>query len=94
MTIKTNLILSTLAALTLGLVSCASPGAGPSGAEHSVSAGVKKYTSDKCIVTDNKLGSMGDPVTYVHNGQEVKFCCAPCIKKFKENPDKYLATLN
>ena len=91
---KTNILLSALAALALGLVSCASP-SGPSGAGgQTVSTGVKQYTSDKCIVTDNQLGSMGDPVSYVHNGQEVKFCCAPCVKKFKANPDKYLAKLN
>lgn len=91
-------LLSGLAALglTLGLVSCATPGGGSTDphAGHNMQTGVKKYTSDKCIVTDNRLGSMGDPITYVHNGQEVKFCCAPCIKKFKANPEKYLAKLN
>lgn len=54
---------------------------------------VKPYLSDKCIVTDNKLGSMGDPVTKVYNEQEVKFCCAPCIKKFEKEPNKYLAKI-
>ena len=55
--------------------------------------GVKPYTSDECIVTDNELGSMGDPIIMVHEGQEVKFCCKPCVKKFKRNPAKYLAKL-
>jgi YHS domain-containing protein len=26
----------------------------------------------------------------VHNGQEVKFCCKPCVAKFNRNPEKYL----
>ena len=80
---------------SLSVSSCASPSGSPGGGQ-SVSTGVKvkSYTSDLCIVTDNKLGSMGDPVSYVHNGQEVKFCCNPCIKKFKANPEKYLAKLN
>ena len=56
-------------------------------------SGVKPYPFDYCIVMNSKLGSMGDPVTRVYNGQEVKFCCAPCIKKFEKNPEKYLAKL-
>lgn len=43
-----------------------------------------------CVVTGNKLGSMGDPVSITHEGKEVKFCCSPCIKKFNANPKKYL----
>ena len=39
----------------------------------------KPYTLDTCIVSDNELGSMGDPISYNHDGQEVKFCCKPCI---------------
>jgi hypothetical protein len=53
----------------------------------------KPYTKDICIVTDNKLGSMGRVITKVHNGQEVKFCCKPCIKKFEKNPDRFLKKL-
>jgi YHS domain-containing protein len=53
-------------------------------------AEVKTYPSDVCIVSGNKLGSMGTPVPMIHNGQEVKFCCKPCIGKFKKNPEKYL----
>ena len=56
-------------------------------------AKVKSYTRDTCIVSDNKLGSMGSPVTKVYGDQEVKFCCKPCIAKFEKNPAKYLAKL-
>lgn len=52
------------------------------------------YPLKTCIVTDNDLKSMGDPVTIVHEGQEVKFCCAPCEKKFLKNPAKYLEKLS
>jgi YHS domain-containing protein len=65
------------------LASCAATG----------SAGVKTYTKDTCIVTDNKLGSMGTPVTKVYDGQQVKFCCKPCVGKFEKNPAKYLAKI-
>lgn len=55
--------------------------------------GVKPYPKDTCIVTDNKLGSMGTPITKVYADQEVKFCCKPCIAKFEKDPQKYLAKL-
>ena len=54
---------------------------------------VKPYTRNTCIVSDNKLGSMGTPITKVYGDQEVKFCCKPCIAKFEKDPQKYLAKL-
>ncbi len=92
-----TIVMGAFVASFSGLVSCAStsttaaPAASTSGG--SAMRGVKPYTSDMCIVTDNKLGSMGDPITIVHEGQEVKFCCKPCVSKFKKNPGKYLANL-
>ncbi len=53
----------------------------------------KKYPLNDCLVTDNELGSMGKVVTKVYDGQEIKFCCKPCIKKFDANPAKYLGKL-
>ena len=68
------------------LASCAAGGAGST-------AGIKRYTRDTCVVSDNKLGSMGAPVTRTYGDQEVKFCCKPCVGKFEKNPGKYLAKL-
>ena len=48
------------------------------------------YSKDTCIVSDNKLGSMGTPVTKVYGNQEVKFCCKPCVAKFEKDPQRYL----
>lgn len=67
------------------LASCAGTG--------TAASGVKPYPKDTCIVSDNKLGSMGTPVTKVYADQEVKFCCKPCIAKFEKDPQKYLAKL-
>lgn len=72
---------------TLTLSSCAT------GSTTNDQAKIKQYPLKTCIVTDSKLGSMGDPITKVYNGQEVKFCCAPCIKKFEANPEKYLTKI-
>ncbi len=57
------------------------------------SADVIPYPSDVCIVTDNKLGSMGDPVVKVYGNREIKFCCRPCVKEFEEDQDRFLAKL-
>lgn len=58
-----------------------------------VAAEAKPYPLQVCIVSGNELGSMGKIVTKVHEGQEIKFCCKPCVKKFDANPAKYLAKL-
>lgn len=68
------------------LTGCASP-------QSAAAASAKPYPLKVCLVTDNDLGSMGTPVTLVHEGQTVKLCCKPCVKKFKANPQKYLSKL-
>ena len=52
------------------------------------------YRSDRCVVMDSKLGSMGDPIVKVYDGQEVKFCCEPCVEEFEADPEFYLAEIN
>ncbi len=56
-------------------------------------AAANPYPLDVCIVSGEKLGSMGDPITIVHKDQEIKFCCDSCPPKFKEDPAKYLGKL-
>ena len=50
---------------------------------------VKPYPLDKCVVSDEKLGSMGKPYVFTNNTQEVKLCCKDCLKEFKKEPAKY-----
>lgn len=54
---------------------------------------VKPYKPDTCIVSDEKLGEMGKPYVFVHEGQEIKLCCKSCLKKFDKEPAKYLKKL-
>jgi YHS domain-containing protein len=56
-------------------------------------ATAKPYPLDVCLVSGEKLGSMGEPVSMVHEGQEIKFCCDSCPPKFKKDPAKYLGKL-
>lgn len=67
--------------------------AGCSSTEKKTSGGATVYPFKTCIVTGNTLGSMGDTVTEVFEGREIKFCCEPCVRKFHKNPAKYLAKL-
>ena len=70
--------------LSLVLFSCTSTPKAPA---------VRPYTLDTCVVMDSKLGSMGDPIVRVYNGQEVKFCCEPCVDEFESDPEFYLEKL-
>ena len=58
-----------------------------------LSAAAKPYPLKVCLVTDEVLGSMGKIITKVYDGQEIKFCCKACIKKFEADKAKYLAKL-
>ena len=87
------------------LIPASSPAAGaccPSGktgAPAAAEAAKPAYPLTTCVVSGEKLGSMGDAVDYVHKEEGkpdrlVRFCCASCIKKFKKDPAKYLAKLD
>jgi uncharacterized UBP type Zn finger protein len=51
---------------------------------------VKPYELQTCLISGEKLGEMGEPVTAVYEGQEFKFCCADCKKKVDADPAKHL----
>jgi YHS domain-containing protein len=52
------------------------------------------YPLDHCIVTGEKLGSMGDPVIKVYDGREVRFCCGGCVKTFERDKVKWTKKLD
>ena len=55
---------------------------------------VKPYPLKTCLVSGEKLGGdMGKPITLIHQGQEMKFCCKDCVKDFKKNPEKWMKKL-
>ncbi len=53
----------------------------------------KPYPLKTCITDDEKLGSMGDPYVFTHEGREIKLCCSGCLDDFKKNPAKYIKKL-
>lgn len=52
------------------------------------------YPLETCVVTGQKLGSMGDPLEYVAGNRLVRFCCQGCVKSFEKEPQKYLSKLD
>ena len=48
------------------------------------------YPLETCLVADKKLGSMGKPHTFVHEGRQIKYCCIGCDDEFQANTAKYL----
>ncbi len=50
----------------------------------------KPYALKTCAVTGEKLGGMGEPYTFTHEGREIKLCCKGCLKEFKKDPAKYI----
>lgn len=65
----------------------------PNGGETTKKEEVKPYKLDTCIVSDEKLGEMGEPFVFTHEGQEIKLCCKKCKAKFDKDPAKYLKKL-
>jgi hypothetical protein len=51
---------------------------------------VKPYPLKTCVVSDGKLGEMGDPYVFTYKGREIKLCCKGCLKAFDKDPAKYI----
>ncbi len=52
------------------------------------------YPLKTCVVSDEKLGEMGKPYVFKHEGREVQLCCESCKKDFKKDPAKYMKKLD
>lgn len=52
------------------------------------------YPLDTCAVSGQPLGSMGDPIEYVHNNRLVRLCCAMCEPAIEENPSEHMKKLD
>ncbi len=88
---KTLLKMSVLAALAGAFASgCATQ---PNNPGTQADASAKPYPLDYCLVSGDKIGAMGKPITIVYQGQEIKFCCPDCPPDFKKDPDKYMKKL-
>jgi YHS domain-containing protein len=85
--------IKTVTAAILAITTLTAPLAGLA-ADQNTDAKTKAYPLKTCVVSGEKLGEMGKPVVYVHEGREIKFCCKDCIKDFKKDPAKYVKKLD
>ena len=83
-------LLGGTAAFTTGCKSC---GCGGMRSHDHKTATAKPYPLKTCLVSGETLGEMGEPVVFVHDGQEIKLCCKDCQPKFAADPAKYLSKL-
>jgi len=56
-------------------------------------AKAKPYPLKTCLVSDEKLGEMGDPYVFTHEGREIKLCCKSCQKDFNKDKAKFMKKL-
>lgn len=82
--------LKNITALTLACTFLAAPLAGFAQEKKEKA---KPYPLEKCLVSDEDLGSMGKPFVFTHEGQEIKLCCKSCQKDFNKDKAKYLKKL-
>lgn len=89
-----NLTLYTVLSLPfLALVACEKETAAPQAEAKAGSEDPKPYPLEVCLVSGEELGSMGEPVSVVHKGQEILFCCEQCLPEFEKDPDALVSKL-
>jgi len=86
-----NLIIKTFLLTLTSLALSVSP---TLAAEKKVKLKVKPYPMDTCIVSDEKLGSMGEAVTFTEGDQEIALCCGSCKKDFNKDKTAMLAKIH
>src|SRR6266567_2353692 len=59
-------------------------------ADEKSDAKAKPYPLKTCVVSGEKLGEMGKPYVFTHEGREIQLCCKSCLKDFKKEPAKYV----
>lgn len=51
------------------------------------------YPLTTCVVSGEKLGSMGKPDVFTVEGTEVQLCCSGCRSQFDKDSQKYLSKI-
>ena len=84
-----------LLSLTVAIASLASSSPCAHAAEGSDTSGAPKaYPLATCVVSGEKLGTMGKPFVHNFEGREVQFCCKACLKEFNKDPQKFVKKLD
>jgi len=73
---------------------CGGGGEAAAGADESTQAEAVsgEVVNTVCPVLEGAV-DQDTPYTMVYEGKTIGFCCAECLEKFKEDPEKYLGNL-
>ena len=93
MTLKPFILVPLFAAFLFSCEKSDSGGAGDSVSTAAVESGPTPYPLTTCLVTGEPLDSKNDARTLIHDGREVKVCCAACQMSFKMKPGSYMSKL-
>jgi YHS domain-containing protein len=52
------------------------------------------YPTKMCVVSDEPLGSMGDPIELVAGTRLVRLCCSSCLEQFNADPAGFVAAVD
>jgi hypothetical protein len=61
---------------------------------HPAARDADAYPIDTCVVSGEKLGSMGEVIEVTVDGREVRLCCAGCESQLRADPARYFAILD
>lgn len=53
----------------------------------------KRYPLKTCVVCDQSLTMEGGPITFIHDGYEVRVCSEEDRAKFQQAPGKYMTKI-
>jgi hypothetical protein len=62
--------------------------------EKKIKLKTKPYPMEVCVVSEEKLGSMGDAFVFVEGDQEVQLCCKSCQKDFASTKEANLKKIS
>ncbi len=82
---KALLCLFLSSAFAVSLISCAT--------NSEANASIKPYPFDTCAVINKPLEGKRT-LRRVYEGQEVLFCCHPCVKAFDANPAPFMPRIH
>jgi hypothetical protein len=89
---KTMKTIKNITAIALAATFLATPFVGM--AAEKPDAKAKPYPLKTCLVSGEKLGEMGKPYVFTHDGREIQLCCKDCLKDFKKDPAKFVKKLD
>lgn len=72
----------------------AKPAAAAPAVDPAVRAQLPSYPLETCVVSGEKLGSMGAPIEHLVDGRLIRLCCKGCVKDVDKDPKAAIAKVD